>query len=862
MKRDIEKIRKPILIPLSISLISLVLVAIIGVQWNLRKHFNEEVFAHINGLDILLRNYISEDAKFMSSLIELVEENRNLQKAWEAENRDELLQNALPIFNNLKTRHSISHFYFHSTDKINFLRVHNAARFGDLIDRFSLAEAVKKEKPSHGLEIGPFGTLTLRVVHPWHINGQLSGYVELGKDIHYLVPQLNSVLGMELFVFVDKKFLDKDKWQEGRDMLGLSGNWDQFAEIILSGQTLENLPPELNKILIRNQILSKDSLFTSSIHDTHYKGGFVPLTDSSGKRLGEIVVLVDFTKSKALLSKLTIIQTIILVAMVVGLFFIFGRYLSHLEQKIIEKNKALQAEIAEKKQSELARKDSEEQYKDLFENAYDLIHILRPDGNILFVNRSWRETFGYSQEEVERMKIFDLIDADCGKECENIFTRVLSEGKVHDIKTTFVAKNGKKINLEGSANCKYEDGKQVSVRCIFRNVTEQKQLEEKLFQSHKMEAVGTMAGGIAHDFNNILSIILGYSQLAKLELRSGNLSEEYLDQITTAARRATDLIKQILLFSRKAEQSLQYIKPHLIVKECLKMLRSTLPSTVQIVQNIDDECGVVYADPTQIHQIVVNLCTNARHAMEHEQGTLTVRLYRKKIEVEEAIRENVKPGPFIVLSVGDTGHGIDKAIMTRIFEPYFTTKGVGSGTGLGLAVIHGIVQDYNGFILVESEIGKGTFFHIHLPASETHTPIAKEEQDVILPTGSEQILAVDDEINLVEFQKDALKRLGYTVSTMKSSTEALKLFQANPDKFDLVITDQTMPEMTGADMAQEMIRVRPGIPIILCTGYSTVISREEAKQIGIKRFLMKPVSVNDLAFVVRKLLDENHSSSR
>jgi nitrogen-specific signal transduction histidine kinase/ActR/RegA family two-component response regulator len=385
---------------------------------------------------------------------------------------------------------------------------------------------------------------------------------------------------------------------------------------------------------------------------------------------------------------------------------------------------------------------------------------------------------------------------------------------------------------------------------------EKSKLEAELRQAQKMEAIGTLAGGIAHDFNNILSVIIGYADLLKFNIQSGKgVQEEEIDQVLTAGKRAKELVQQILAFSRKSEHYLQPLYPHLIVKEALKMMRSTLPATITIEQDIDTECGKIQAVSTEIHQIMVNLCTNAMQAMGPGKGVLRVSLCRKDIPADQIKESDASPGPFIVLSISDTGNGMDRETIQRIFEPYYTTKEVGKGTGLGLSTVYGIVKDLKGFIEVESEPEKGTTFQVYMPALPIGLSDSEEtEQNAPLPTGAERILLVDDENSIVLMQKATLENLGYQVTATTNSLEALRNFQETPDDFDLLITDMTMPDMTGAELAQRVLSIKSGFPIILCTGFSEQIDEEKAKAIGIKEYIKKPIIIMEIATAVRKVL--------
>jgi two-component system cell cycle sensor histidine kinase/response regulator CckA len=369
-----------------------------------------------------------------------------------------------------------------------------------------------------------------------------------------------------------------------------------------------------------------------------------------------------------------------------------------------------------------------------------------------------------------------------------------------------------------------------------------------------MEAIGALAGGIAHDFNNILSAIIGYTELAMLNEGAEHCTAE-LKEALVAANRAKDLVKQILAFSRQTDEDRMPVKVAIVAKEAVKFLRATIPATIEIKTRIDDKSGAVLANSVELHQIIMNLCTNAQHAIGEQSGLLEVDVQNTEIDLSQKndIIE-LEVGSYVRISVKDTGYGMTPDVMKRIFDPYFTTKEKGVGTGLGLAVLHGIVKKYGGAIKVESVLGKGTTFHIYLPKADIAAPI-NTEQPKIPMGGSERILFVDDEKMLVDIGQQALQRLGYDVVSRTSPIEALELFKAKPDFFDLVITDKTMPGMTGDSLAKELISIRPNLPVIICTGYSQTVDHERAKQIGIKAFVMKPILINEIAAAVRKVLD-------
>jgi signal transduction histidine kinase len=406
------------------------------------------------------------------------------------------------------------------------------------------------------------------------------------------------------------------------------------------------------------------------------------------------------------------------------------------------------------------------------------------------------------------------------------------------------------------------EGKLVGIHGVSRDITERKRAEEEkkgleaqLAQAQKLESIGTLAGGIAHDFNNILSAIIGYTELAMDDVSDPKKARSNLKEVLKAGDRAKNLVHQILAFSRQTETKHSPLALQTIIKETIKMMRSVIPATIEIRQNFIDS-GIVMSDATQIHQIMMNLCTNAVHAMDKTGGVLEVSLKRVSVNGDAEIHNlDLSPGSYLRLSVSDNGQGMTPEVMARIFDPYFTTKEVGRGTGLGLSVVHGIVKSHGGVITCKSTPGEGTIFDVYLPEIDTGKEKLEPLEKESLPTGTERILFVDDEPVLIDLTKKRLENLGYTVITRTSSIEALELFRNNPDKFDLVITDMTMPAMTGDKLTQKMMEIRQDIPIILCTGYSELISEEKAKKIGVKEFIMKPIVIEELAKTIRDVLN-------
>jgi len=428
--------------------------------------------------------------------------------------------------------------------------------------------------------------------------------------------------------------------------------------------------------------------------------------------------------------------------------------------------------------------------------------------------------------------------------------------------------NGKGAYIWAIASPLYDtDGSIIGIIESIRDITEQrrlaeerKKLETQLAQSQKMESIGTLAGGIAHDFNNILSAIFGFCELAMEDISEPEKAKSAIREIMKAGDRAKGLVRQILTFSRKTEISYSPVALRTVVKESLDMLRSVIPATVEIRQNLVDS-GLVLSDPTQIHQILMNLSTNAVQAMDEAKGILSVRLQRVRLDETHARELDVEPGNYLKLAVQDNGRGIPPELRERIFEPYFTTKEPGRGTGLGLSVVHGIVKSHKGAIVCTGPVDGGATFETYLPEIESESLSAQPECKESLPTGTERILFVDDEASLAELAQKMLSRLGYQMTVRTSSVEALRFFQEDPGDFDLVITDMTMPVLSGDRFAEKIMRIRPDIPIILCTGYNENITEEKAKKIGIRAFLLKPLQLRELATTIRKVLDGTPTGS-
>jgi PAS domain S-box-containing protein len=519
-------------------------------------------------------------------------------------------------------------------------------------------------------------------------------------------------------------------------------------------------------------------------------------------------------------------------------------------------------DITERKQVEEKLKEAENKYRGLAESLPQVIFEVDADGNLAYINQNAYQLFGYAPRELARE--FNVLEAFVPEDRERVALDIRRHAQGELLgrqEYTALKKDGTRFPAAVHANRALREKAAAGVRGILIDLTpiklaeeERKNLQLQLQQAQKMEAIGALAGGIAHDFNNILSAIIGYTELAILNDDPRSCVAD-LNESLRAANRARDLVKQILAFSRQTDEERTPVKVGMVVKEAAKFLRATIPSSIEMRVRIDEQAGAVLANAVELHQIVMNLCTNAVHAIGDPGGVLEVAVQNVQIG-QEPKNDFIEldPGPYVLVSVTDSGQGMEPDVIDRIFDPYFTTKDKGVGTGLGLAVVHGIVKKSGGAIKVASRPGQGASFLVYLPRADKASPPIKSEPPIPIVGGSERILFVDDEKMLIDIGEKMLERLGYGVVSRTSPIEALELFRAKPDHFDLVITDQTMPGMTGDVFAKELMQIRPDIPVIICTGYSQMIDPERARRKGIKAFVMKPVLVNDIAAAIRRVL--------
>jgi PAS domain S-box-containing protein len=542
---------------------------------------------------------------------------------------------------------------------------------------------------------------------------------------------------------------------------------------------------------------------------------------------------------------------------------------SHLERLARERtaeleraNQQLRHEVAERKRAEEEVRELGQFLEMVIDNANIWLKVLDRDKGIVLWNKAAEEMSGYSRDEVVgNSRVWEWLypDEDYRNEIVQKASAILEKGEVvEDFETTIRSKEGlSRIISWHSKALLNREGLPMGSIALGRDVTGLKVLEAQLRRAQKIEAIGTLAAGIAHDFNNILGIIFGYAEMALQESPEEGPLRSYIQEVLKASTRAREVVKQILAFSKRIRSEPKPIQVGPVIEDVLRLMRATFPPTISIVQNISSD-GLVVADPVQVHEIVTQLCTNARHTMKEKGGLL-------KVGLDEVVlgaggrgnRSELRPGSYLKLTVSDTGHGMSGSVMERIFDPYFTTRGVGEGSGLGLAVVHGMVQNMKGEIEVDSEPGEGATFRVFLPISP---PVKSARCDKPAGQAGEskgRVLLVDDEEGLVAVGSEMLRRFGYTVASTTNGLEALELFRLSPSAYDVVVTDQTMPDIRGDELARKMLSIRPDVPIILCTGFSELVNERKAREIGIRRFLMKPVLIRELAQVICEVMEGN-----
>jgi PAS domain S-box-containing protein len=712
--------------------------------------------------------------------------------------------------------------------------------------------------------------MTLRVVHPWRIDSQVVGFIEMGEEIDHIIHKLQDILGVELYVAIYKELLNREDWETGMRLFGHDSNWNQLPSSVIVSQTLKEVPQVFGDFLKkghhRYMVMEKDIELTIDKHKHRFSVGVIPLFDASAREIGDIAVLYDITELVTS-SRRTIVITF-LICLIVGLaLFIFfskilgnvetelGKHRQHLEELVEVRTEELEKEINVRKKAEEAIRLSEEKFSKAFRSSPPWVTISAlEDGRYIEVNDTFLRVSGYSIEEVIGRTSIELGIWAYPSDRAKMVKTLHEKGAIYNQEVRFRTKSGEILTMLRSVELIDIGGEKCSI-AVTLDITARKRLEAQLLQAQKMEAIGELAGGVAHDFNNILTAIIGYGELLKVNIKEDDPQRIHIDQILASSDKAAHLIHNLLAFSRKQIINTQPVNLNKLVERIEKLLLRVIGEDIKLRTILAEEEVTVMADSGQIEQVLMNLATNARDAMP-EGGLLIIETGLVEFDKEFiAAHEVVKPGKYALISVTDSGAGMDEATVGKVFEPFFTTKEVGKGTGLGLAMVYGIIKQHGGYIDVYSEEGKGTKFKIYLPLIKAEV---KEEEISGLSDvqgGTETVLVAEDDKAVRELTGDVLKQFGYTVIVTEDGEDAVNKFRENKDKINLLLLDVIMPKKNGKKVYEEIKEINPDIKVLFLSGYQAdILQKKGILEEGIN-FVQKPIKRNNLLRKVREVLD-------
>ncbi len=965
-----EKIKKPILIPLAIAFCAFIAITFLLINWMHQVHINTTNNTNLESVKSLFTAELDEETFFIASQLDNLENNLDLQTAFITGNREQLQKIAAPIFEQIRSKYQLSHFYFINPDKTCFLRAHKPDFHGDTISRLTLDQASRQQSTASGLELGPLGTLTLRVVRPWLINGHLAGYLEIGRDIRQILPELRSILGVHLIASINRSRLPI--------ATPIATTSNESHDHLVIDRTMTNLSRTEEEHLLSQG--DREPTFQTNLQGREYRCSSVPINDLNNMRIGDIFILADVTIQNSAFKRVSLI--IIACASALGLiiFFLFSLHIGRLEKRLLNTTNSLRlkteehklareaeqqggarykslldtiphgvqesdnhgiitlsnpahhkilgygpgeligktiwalhadkheqqnlqehlaylvaeqppptpyislnrtkdgrdinvevvwdykrdpagkligfiaiiTDVSERLQAERNLKESEERYRDLIESASDLIQMVQPDGKILYANRAWRDTLGYTEEEVVNLTLEDIIDPHCQDRCHATFTQVLSVGKADQIEATFIAKDGHKITVEGTANCKYVDNKPSLTRCIFRDVTDKKAAEERLLRAQKLDSLGVLAGGIAHDFNNLLTVIVGNISLAMLHAHNDSKLLKILTTTEKASTRAGELTKQLLTFSKGGAPVKKVTAIGNLLRDAAKFVLTG--ANVSCRYDIAADLHLLEVDEGQLSQVINNLVINGRQAMKNG-GIIDISAQNIQITTDNSL--DLPSGQYAEIIITDQGKGIDADQLDKIFDPYFTTKA--NGSGLGLAVAYSIIKNHDGQISVTSQPGAGSTFHIYLPASNKQ--LAEEAiTDNTTHQGSGRILVMDDEEIIRDVATGLLTHLNYEATTARDGEEAIALYRQAMEEnqpFAAVLMDLTIPGgMGGREAITKLLALDPNTKAIVSSGYANDPIMADYQKYGFAGMVSKPYKIHDLSQALYKILQE------
>jgi PAS domain S-box-containing protein len=859
-----------------------------------RLHIIDFIKSKVNGVEQLFPLLLEVESDNLSAQINLLSDNEKIKQAWITRDRNSLLRVTEDLFAEIKEKYEVTHFYFIDLDKNCFLRVHNPDRHSDFIKRATLNSAVRKGYPTSGIELGPLGTFTLRVVYPWIIDGALAGYIELGKEILHITPLIKSSLDVDLVFVIDKSRLNRSDWEEGMRMLNRDVDWDLFQDSVVIDYTKKEIPQQLGEMLSLPHKDHAQKIISITEANTELRVMFLPLIDASATNIGDIIVSINVNELiyDANMVTLSIMALFILIGSILSAFMYFfiikteqtldgfrnellteieerkkteeeltihRNNLEHLvEERTRELHKSLQdlmAESDEREMAEEALRLSEAQFRGVFEGSAVGITISDTTGHIIACNPAYQEMLGYNEDELKQINFSALTySADVQKHFADYQELLQGKRDYFVAEKRYVRKDGEIIWGQLTVSLVRDKHREpLFVIGLIENIGERKQLEEERLKASKLESIGILAGGIAHDFNNLLTAIIGNISLAKNYLNSEDKAAKRLEQAEKALRHTRELTHQLLTFSKGGEP----IKSRVAIADLVKESASFALRGANVICEYDfaDDIWSAEVDIGQFSQVIQNLIINADQAMPGG-GTITISAdnykhtpYTKPLPLKE--------GKYIRLSINDQGKGIAQDDLTKVFDPYFTTKKEGSG--LGLSIVHSVVRNHDGHISVDSKPGAGSTFTLYLPAYLGKEKLKESEEDKIYK-GSGRILLMDDEEMIRDFGRVLLDHLGYEVEIASDGDEAIKLYQSaidNKTPFDAVIMDITVPGgMGGKEAIEEILKIDPEAKVIVSSGYTKDPIMSDFKKYGFVGVVPKPYRIEEISQELHHILSE------
>jgi len=856
-----------------------------------RFHMADSIRSTMKGVEQLFDSLLEMEASQLSAQIALLQKDMNLQTAWTSRHRTGLLQSALPFYSEMYNKQNISSFSFISEEGNCFLRVHDPDRFGDVISRTTMKQAQRRKTVSSGIELGPHGTFTLRVVHPWSIDGAHAGFIELAKEIHHIAPVIKRSLDVDLIFTIDKTHLQQTDWEEGRRLSGPKVSWDLFSGSAVIYATDDNIPAQIGNRLDLSPPDPVDQIIKLTQGNRQMRAMFIPLIDAAAADAGDIIVISDITEQVFNLNMVTL--AILILFLIIGGIIMFFMYfflvrtegaitfiqnkligeieehkqteeeLKHhrdnLEQLIRERTDELnnslnnlKNEVEERKLAEEALRLSEAQFRDVFEGSALGITISDTLGHIIKCNPAYQKMLGYSEKELRNMKFSALTHSEDVEKHIGLYHELL-DGKrdFFSAEKRYITKDGKVVWGQLTVSLvRDQAGKPLFVIGLIENIGERKLLETERFKAGKLESIGLLAGGIAHDFNNLLTAIMGNIALAKNYVDPESKAAIRLQQAEKALFRSKDLTQQLLTFSKGGEPVKKSIAIADVIRESTEFaLRG---ANVKCTFEIADDLWWATVDPSQLSQVIQNLVINADHAMA-EGGIITISARNFFNNPDSSLP--LDKTEYVKVSIQDSGPGIPPEDIAKIFDPYFTTKK--EGTGLGLSIVHSIVTNHQGYIEVDSEPGQGTVFHIYIPSAPKMDLDHKAEPAKIYQ-GSGKILVMDDEEIIRNFARELLTYLGYDAELARDGTEAVSMFKSARDKgdpFAAVLMDITVPGgMGGKEAIKEILAIDPAVKAIVSSGYARDPIMSNYGQYGFVGVVPKPYNLEEMSRELHRIL--------